>query len=67
MQKRRRSKIIAIFIFIILVVILSLIALTERVSGDEELMWCDGCDKSVQMKYEDSRFTEIHLIYEWDD
>ena len=67
MIKMKKIRTIALIIFVIIVIIFCVIAITERVSGDEELMLCDGCKKSVKMDYVDGLFTEVHLIYEWDD
>lgn len=67
MKKEKRNRIIALIIFTLLVIALSIFALTERVSGDEELMVCDDCRKSIMLDYNNGRVEAVHLIYEWED
>lgn len=65
--RKKRDRVIALIIFTVLVIALSIFAMTQRVSGEEELMVCDDCDKAIKLKYENGLMTEVHLIYEWDD
>lgn len=67
LPRRKRNKIIALLIFILLVIALSLIALTERATGDEELMMCDGCKKNIKLDYNNGLFEAVHMNYEWPD
>lgn len=65
-MKEHKNNIIALIIALIIIVMA--IAFTSRdVIGDEELMFCDGCKKTLELPYEDGVFTSVNFKYEWED
>ena len=60
-------RVIALIIFVILVFILAMIAITDMAGGEEELMQCDDCQKQILLDYDGDAVTAVHLRYNWDD
>jgi len=52
---------------LLLVAMMLLLWFVAEAIGEEELMMCNGCDKTLELKYEDGLFTEINFRYEWPD
>ena len=54
---------IIIFFLTIIVGIIIVFPLVAR--GEDDLMLCNGCKKSIVLEYEDGLFKNINFIYEW--
>ena len=52
---------------VLIALALAFLLFANRLSGQEELMLCDGCQRSLQLDYADGRFTAARLHYEWEE
>ena len=66
-KKPNNDYLVAWFLFamVAFVLVLLVFLLNKKVLGQEELMVCNDCKKTIEMDYQDDMIKSINLKYEW--